>query len=101
MLSRESPHVRESKIVLESGFNALGSRFHDTTITGSMSVELGFRILIVSGILDSLSCISDSKNQDFIFHRKKSATFQISQAKIPQIPESGFPYMGNIVLFFC
>ena len=30
MLSRESPHVRESKIVLESGFNAVGSRFHGT-----------------------------------------------------------------------
>ena len=31
----------------------------------SLSVELGFRIPIVSGIPDSLSCIPDSKAKDF------------------------------------
>ena len=33
-------------------------------VSGSQSVELGFCIPIVSGILDSLTCITDSKAQD-------------------------------------
>ena len=46
-------------------------------------MELGFRIPNISaGIPDSLSCILDSKVQDFG-----------PQAKIPPIPESGVPYM--------
>ena len=47
----------------------------------SLSVELGFWIPIISGIPDSLSCIPDSKTQDFRFHK-------------PNCPDSGFPYMG-------
>ena len=44
-------------------------------------MELGFRIPIISaGIPDSLSCILDSKLQDFG-----------PRAKIPPIPESGVP----------
>ena len=35
----------------------------------SLSVELGFRIPIVSGIPDSLSCFPDSKAQDSGFRR--------------------------------
>ena len=46
-------------------------------------MELGFRIPIIStGIPDSLSGILDSKVQD-----------SGPQAKLPPIPESGFPYM--------
>ena len=37
-------------------------------IPDSLSVELGFRIPIVSGIPDSFSCIPDSTAQDFKFH---------------------------------
>ena len=37
----------------------------------SLSVELGFWIIIASGIPDSLSCIPDSKDQGFAFHRQK------------------------------
>ena len=44
----ESPQVRESKIVLDL----------DST---PGTVELGFRIPIDNGIVDSLSCIPDSK----------------------------------------
>ena len=55
-----SPDVRESKTFLNSGFH----------VTDSLSVELGFRIPIVSGIPDSLSCIPDSKAQDSGFHSK-------------------------------
>ena len=45
-----------------------------------MSAELGFQFPIVSGIPDSLSCISDSKAQDSGFHKQLF---------------SGFPCMGR------
>ena len=41
-----------------------------------LSVELGFRIPIVSGVLDSLSCIPDSKAQDFWFHKQNFLGFR-------------------------
>ena len=47
-----------------------------------ISVELGFWIPVVTGILDSLSCIPDSKAQDSGFHIPKFPEFWI--------PESGF-----------
>ena len=72
-----SPHARESKTVLDSGFCA---------------VELGFPILIVSMILDSLSCIPDSKAQDSGILKEKVPSSRILQAKISLIAESGFPY---------
>ena len=39
-------------------------------IPDSLSLELGFRIPIVSGIPDSLSCTPDSKAQNSWFHSK-------------------------------
>ena len=54
------------------------SRFR---IPWSLSVKLGFWIPIVSGIPDSLSCIPDSKDQDFGFHKQK----------FPRIPEIRIP----------
>ena len=51
---------------------------------------------VVKGILDSISCISHFKAQDSGFHSKSLMdTRLIPQAKISQIPESGFPYMGR------
>ena len=52
----------------------------------SLSMQLGFRIPIVSGILDSLSCIPDSKTQDFGF--QSLAEFWIPRAvfRIPGKP---------------
>ena len=85
-----SPHVRESKTVLDSGFHTVDSGFQ------YLSLELGFWIPVVSGILDSLSCFPDSKDQDSGFHKQKFLGFWILQAKISQIPESGFPYTGRI-----
>ena len=41
-----------------------------------LSVELGFWIPIVSGIPDSLSCIPDSKAQDFGFHKQNFYGFR-------------------------
>ena len=59
-LIKVSPHVRESKTVLDSGFHAVDSGFQ---LLGSRSytVELGFQIPIVSGIPDSHSCIPDPR----------------------------------------
>ena len=54
-----SPHGRESNTAVDSGFCTawiLDSR--------QWNLELGFRVPIVSGIPDSLSCIPDSKAQD-------------------------------------
>ena len=59
----------------------------------SFSVDwLGFWILIVSGIPDSLSCILDSKAQDSGFHKQNFPEIRILQAKISQIPDFRFPY---------
>ena len=74
------------------GFRIPGSWFQ------YLSLELGFWIPVVSGILDSLSCIPDSKDQDSGFHKQKFLGFWILQAKISQIPESGFPYTGRYVM---
>ena len=46
-------------------------------------MELGFRIPILSGIPDSLSCIPDSKVQDSRFHKQSFPGFRILQAKLP------------------
>ena len=42
---------------------------------GSSSVELGFRIAIISGIPDYLSCVPDSKAQDSGFDKQNSLVF--------------------------
>ena len=55
-----SPHVKESKTVLDSGFHAVDSWSRSDTefwIINFLPVELRFRIPIVSGIPDSLGCI--------------------------------------------
>ena len=64
-----SPHVRESKTVLDSGFHVVDSRFQ-VLDSKSLSVGLGFWIPIVSGIPDSMSCIPDSKTRDCGFHKQ-------------------------------
>ena len=67
--------VRESKTVLDSGLHALDSKFQ-LLDSRSFSVELGSWIPIVIGILDSYSCIPDSKSQDSGFHRQKFPRFR-------------------------
>ena len=54
----EWPHERESMTVLDPGFNAVDSGFQ-VLDSESLSVELGFWILIIIGISDSLSCFPD------------------------------------------
>ena len=62
-------HVRESitpcKGIPRRGFRVSGTVFQ------SFLVELGFRIPILSGIPDSLSCIPDSKTQNSGFRKRK------------------------------
>ena len=68
--------MRKSKTVLDSGFHAMDSSRCQWNLDSS--------IQIVRGIPDSLSCIPDSKAQDFRFHRPTFHAFA----------ESGFPYVG-------
>ena len=58
---------------MDSGFQACNS--------SPLSVELGFRIPIVSVIADSLSCIPDSKAHGSGFHKKNFPGFRIPKAK--------------------
>ena len=58
-----------SKAVLDSGFHVADFGFQ------ALPGELGFWILIVSGISDTLSCVPDSKVQDSGFHKQKFPEF--------------------------
>ena len=59
---------RESKTVLDSGLHTLDSGFQglDCNLC-QQNLDSGFRIPIVSRIPDSLSCIPDSKAQEYRF----------------------------------
>ena len=71
----ESPHARESKTVLaDSGFHAVDFRIPGTGFFILFKLELGFRVSIVGGI-------PDSKDQDFVFHKRICSGFRIPQAK--------------------
>ena len=62
-IREESPHVTESKTVLDSGFHALNSGF--PVLDSRLLVKFGFWIPIFSRVPDSLSCIPDFKAQNF------------------------------------
>ena len=73
--SQNSPHVRESKIVLDSGFQVLDSSFCQWNLGSGFRSFVGFRIpWVIFGIPKPR--ISDSTSEIF------------------RIPESGIPYMG-------
>ena len=65
-----SSHVRKPRTVLDSGFHNVDTGFR------YLSVELGLWIPIVGGIPDSLSCIPDSKYQDFGSHKQNFPGFR-------------------------
>ena len=69
------------------GFRIPGTAFQ------SLSVEVAFRLPIVSDIPDSLSCILDYKTPESGFHEQEFPGYRIPQAKISRIQESGFPYI--------
>ena len=52
-------------------------------------MELGLRIPVISGILDSNSSIPDSKVLDSRFLKEKFPRFRITHAKISRIPKYG------------
>ena len=79
----ESPQVRESKIVLDL----------DST---PGTVELGFRIPIDNGIVDSLSCIPDSKAKDSGFPSNNLQDIGIPQQKFPEIRTPYSLTWGNL-----
>ena len=76
---------RQSWILYYSTPWILDSRYW---IPWSLSVELGFRIPKVSGILDSFSCIPDSTTQDSGFQKQKFPGFRNTQ----------FLYMGQTLV---
>ena len=91
-----SPYVRESKTVLDSGFHSVDSGFQ-LLDSRSFSMELGFRISIVSGIPNSYSCIPDSKAK---IPDSTGKNFQDSGFHMQTLP--GFPYMGRTTAWcFC
>ena len=69
--------------ILDSSPYILDSRYG---ILYSLSVELGFRISIVDGILDSLSCIPDSNAQDSGFHKSNFPDSRFHKQKFPGFP---------------
>ena len=73
----QSSHVREPRTVLDSGFHARNSFRIPGNYSRSMSVELGFRIPIFSGI----------PNPRFRFLGQNFRGFRIPNAKICRIPE--------------
>ena len=101
-MSPVSAHVRESKTVLDSGFNFVGPGFQ-VLLSTSFSVELGFRIPTVSVIPDSYSCIADSNTHDSGLHKQKFPRFRNPHAKISKIPDStckNFPDFGILILLY-
>ena len=74
----------------------MDSGFQVSTGFQFLSLELEFRIPIVSGIPDSLSSILYSKAQDFGSAGYIFPDSGLHKIKRVQIPESGFPYVGRI-----
>ena len=64
--------------------------------SGFLSVELGFWIPIISGILDSLCCIPDSKAQDSGFHSKNLLDFWFQKQKFARFQN----HLHGITLYF-
>ena len=77
------PHVRKSKSlglwIPRHGFRIPGIRFQ------SLLVELGFRISIVSGILDSLCYFPDSKAQNSSFQKQNFPDSWFHRQNLPDL----------------
>ena len=74
-----SPHIRESKTVLDSGFHAIDCGFQvlDFSLC-QQNLDSGFQSLVGSGFLE-------------VYSGFQSPRFRIPQEKVP-----GFPYMGRL-----
>ena len=70
----QSPHAREPKTVLDSGFHAVDFRVPGT----------GFLVLFIGTWISDSSCWWDSGFQrpEFVFHKRICSGFRIPQAKL-------------------
>ena len=84
-MSRESMTVWDSRFQAVTDFRIPGTGFQ------SLSLELEFWILIVTGFLKLYSGL---QSPGFRIPQAKFSGFRIPQAKVFRIPESGFPFMG-------
>ena len=64
-------------------------------VLDSLSLKLGFRIPIVTGISDSLTCIPDSKAQESGSHNSNFPDSKFQQPKIFRIPDSASKYFTD------
>ena len=78
-----SPHVRESKTVLDSGFHAMDSGFQGTGFQIQWDLDTRFCRQWDSGFLE-------------LFSGFQSPGFWYPLARISPIPGSRFPYMGRV-----
>ena len=69
---------------MDSGFGVLDSSLFQWNMDSRFHSLVGY-----------LSSILDSKALDSGFHKQNFPGFRILQAKIFQIAESGYPYMGR------
>ena len=94
-----SPHVKESKTVWDSGFHAVDFRFQELNSRLCFVSGTWFWISIVSGIPDSLSRILVSTSKSFsdsgfhrqIFHGSRILLHGATVANTKKHPE--FPYL--------
>ena len=89
--------VKESKQVLDSGFHAwdFGFQALDSSLC-QWNLDFGFQSLWDS---DFLSCFRDSKAQDSGSHNQSfPRELRFPRAKISRIPESKFPFIGQMPL---
>ena len=75
-------YSKSSVLLIFDGFTHCGFQIPGTEFQ-SLSVKLGFWSPIVSRIPDSLSCILDSKVQDFGFHKKIFRNSGFHRQKFP------------------
>ena len=97
-----SPPVRESKAVLDSGFHDVDSWFQVLN-SDSLSVELGFRIPIVSGfwIPWTVFPVPKPRTQDSGTHKQKFPWYWITEAKLSGLRIPDFrPHMQQSLFFF-
>ena len=64
-------------------------------VLDSLSLELRFRIPVVTGISDSLTCIPDSKAQESGSHNSNFPDSKFQQPKIFLIPHSASKYFTD------
>ena len=97
-VTKQSPHVRKCRTVLDSGLHAVDSGWIPLFVRETYT----FLIPILRRISDSLSGIPYSKAQNFGFHKPNCSWFldsKIKRANSSRIPEFGWG--ENSLLALC